>query len=291
MSSGLRPIIIKRKKAGHAAHHGGAWKVAFADFMTAMMAFFLVMWIIGLSESTRKAIAGYFKQPGIFSFTTGKAKPAKIEVAESQHAGDGSGANNTRASQDVVISQSACQPSNEPSAAETHKIEAVKSEIQERLAKLATEHPEMKKLVGSIDMTVTREGLRIELSETKDVVYFDVGGARPNKAARDVLAAIAPQLAELGNDIVVEGHTDKRPYPGTAYTNWELSADRANAARKLLVESGLNAKQLVSVTGYADMKLRNSDNAFDVSNRRVSIVVKFKEPPPAVHVPPAPPIK
>jgi chemotaxis protein MotB len=256
--------------------------------MTAMMAFFLVMWIIGPSESTRKAIAGYFKQPGIFSFTTGKAKPAKIEVAESQHAGDGSGANNARPSQDVVITQSTCDSSSGPSATETHKIEKVKSEIQDRLAKLASEHPEMKKLVGAIDMTVTREGLRIELSETKDVVYFDVGGAQPNKAARDVLAAIAPQLAELGNDIVVEGHTDKRPFPGTAYTNWELSADRANAARKLLVDSGLSAKQLVSVTGYADIKLRNVDNPFDVSNRRVSIVVKFKEPPPAV---PAAPIK
>lgn len=280
MASGQRPIIIKRKKAGHAAHHGGAWKVAFADFMTAMMAFFLVMWIVGLSESTRKAIAGYFREPGIFSFTTGKAKPVKIEPAESQHAGDGSGSNNSNPSMDVVVQRAPCE-STGPSKVESTKIETLRADIQHRLAALAGDRPEMKKLIGAIDMEVTKEGLRIELSETKDVAYFEVGGAKPSKVARDVLSAIAPQLAAIGNDIIVEGHTDRRPYPSGGYTNWELSADRANAARKLLIESGLAPKQLVSVTGFADVKLRNADSPYDVANRRVSIVVKYTEAPPA----------
>jgi chemotaxis protein MotB len=274
--AGQRPIIIKRKKAGHAAHHGGAWKVAFADFMTAMMAFFLVMWIIGLSESTRKAIAGYFKEPGIFSFTTGKAKPVKVEAAESQHAGDGSGANNGRPSQDVIVQRAGCDPKG-PSVGESAKIENLRGDIQHRLAKLADERPELKKLLGAVDMELTKEGLRIELTETKDVAYFEIGGAKPSKAAREVLEAIAPQLAQIGNDIIVEGHTDKRPYPGTVYTNWELSADRANAARKLLVDSGLAPKQIVNVTGFADVKPRKPDQPFDLANRRVSVVVKYKD--------------
>jgi chemotaxis protein MotB len=292
MAPAVRPIIKKKKAAGHAAHHGGAWKVAYADFVTAMMAFFLVMWIMGLSESSRKAIAGYFREPGIFSFTTGKALPVKMTVAESQHAGDGSGATGKEAPEQVL--KKGCEESDGPSVIESTKIEKLQADLQHQLNELAQKRPDLQKLLKSVSMEVTKEGLRIELSETKDVAFFEVGGAVPNKAARDVLAILAPRLAELGNDIVAEGHTDTRPFrAGATYTNWELSADRANAARKLLLDGGLDPKQIVSVTGYADARLRKKEDPYDLSNRRVSIVVKFREgtPPPPVKppLPEAPP--
>ncbi len=276
MAASVRPIIKKKKAAAHGGHHGGAWKVAYADFVTAMMAFFLVMWIMGLSESTRHAIAGYFREPGLFSFTTGKASPVKITTVEMQHAGDGSGQTGNGASHDPIVKKG-CAPSG-PSEIESEKIEALRADLKTKLVELARSRPDLAKLLQTVSLEVTTEGLRIELSETKDVAFFDVGGARPNKAARDVLAVLAPSLAELGNDIVVEGHTDTRAYPpGAGYTNWELSADRANAARKLLLDGGLAASQITSVTGYADVRLRNADDPYDISNRRVSIVVKYKD--------------
>ncbi len=286
--SGAR-IIVKKKKGGHGGHHGGAWKVAYADFVTAMMAFFLVMWILGLSESSRKSIAGYFREPGIFSFTTGKALPEKIEVTpRSERSGDGSGGV-AQAKNDVVHFQRSC---GGPTQDESKKIGGLKAEVARQLAALVAKRPELAKLAGAVDLNVTSEGLRIELSETRDVAYFDVGGARPSRAALDVLAAIAPALGSLPNLVVIEGHTDRRSYPrGATYTNWELSADRANAARKLLLEHGVAPRQLASVTGYADTRLRKPEEPHDISNRRVSVVVKYQDSdePPVLEGAPASP--
>jgi len=266
-----RPIIKKKKVVAHGGHHGGAWKVAYADFVTAMMAFFLVMWILGLSESTRRDIAGYFRDPGIFGFTTTKGSPVKINIAPDAPR-MGPGGNPER---NPVLKQ----PENgSPPRQQATKIEAFKASVERRLAELAKKQPQLQKLLGAVEMRFTSEGLRIELSETKDVAYFSVGGAKPNRAAEDILSAMAPTLAQLGNAVVVEGHTDTRAYrKGAKYTNWELSADRANAARRLLIGNGLPAVQITSVSGYADVNLRKPDNPFDVSNRRVSIVVKYKD--------------
>jgi chemotaxis protein MotB len=266
-----RVIIKKKKVAAHGGSHGGAWKVAYADFVTAMMAFFLVMWILGLSESTRKDIAGYFRDPGIFGFSTTKGSPVKISIAP-----DGPRMGPTGAAENNPIMkqpENGAAPRNPPT-----KIEAFKASVERRLGDLAKKQPKLKKLLAAVEMHFTSEGLRIELSETKDVAYFSVGGAKPNRAAEAILLAMAPTLAELGNPVVVEGHTDTRAYrPGAKYTNWELSADRANAARRLLIGSGLPAAQITSVSGYADVQLRKPENPYDVSNRRVSIVVKYKD--------------
>ena len=265
-------VIIKRKKvAAHGGSHGGAWKVAYADFVTAMMAFFLVMWILGLSESTRKDIAGYFRDPGIFGFSTTKGSPVKITIAPD---GPRMGPSGNPENNPVMK-----QPENgAPPKKQATKIETFKTSVERRLGDLAKKQPKLKKLLAAVEMHFTDEGLRIELSETKDVAYFSVGGAKPNHAAQTILSAMAPTLAELGNPVVVEGHTDTRRYPkGAKYTNWELSADRANAARRLLIGSGLPAAQITSVSGYADVQLRKPENPFDVSNRRVSIVVKYKD--------------
>jgi chemotaxis protein MotB len=265
-----RPIIKRKKVAGHGRHHGGAWKVAYADFVTAMMAFFLVMWILGLSESTRKDIAGYFRDPGIFTFSTTKGSPVRIDIKTEQPRLGAGG----ESEKNLVFKQpESGGPPPKPTA-----IEELKADIQVRLNDLAKKRPELTKLLGAVEMKFTDEGLRIELSETKDVAYFSVGGATPNRAAREVLAAMGPTLAELGNTVVIEGHTDTRAYrKGAKYTNWELSADRANAARRLLLDNGLTPPQIVSVTGFADVKLRKTDDPFDVSNRRVSIVVSYRD--------------
>jgi chemotaxis protein MotB len=222
--SSNRPIIIKKKKGGHhGGHHGGAWKVAYADFVTAMMAFFLVMWILGLSESTRKAIAGYFNQPGVFSFTTGKALPNPIEVMNNPDGGD-SGRRKDRKQEATQMINLAldgkCPTQQAPAAGETQRMTELEGDVEAALAELARSRPDLAELVGSITVEITPEGLRIELSEVQDKAFFDVKTAKPNRAAREVLAALGPKLAKLGNEIDIEGHTDARLFPrGATYTN------------------------------------------------------------------------
>jgi chemotaxis protein MotB len=270
-TSNGRPIIIKRKKVVHAGHHGGAWKVAFADFMTAMMAFFLVMWILGLSESTRKGISGYFKEPGIFSFTAGKAMPMEIQTVPSIHKGDGSG--ETQKVRNALVKQ----------ANQKAEMKNVAARVQQVLAKLAQDDQKLAKIQESVKIEMTPDGLRLELAESSELAFFNLGGANANTITKKVLAMIAPELKKLGHPIEIEGHTDNRPYGGSAkYTNWELSADRANAARKILTEAGVAPEQITAVTGYADRRPRKQDAPQDISNRRVSIVVQYpKEDPRA----------
>jgi chemotaxis protein MotB len=277
--SDKRPIIIKRKKGGgHGGHHGGAWKVAFADFMTAMMAFFLVMWVCGLSESKRRAIAGYFREPGIFSFTTGKALPTEITEG-ARHQGDGSGSGDT-STHGRLFELSREQKCGTPprSADDKKRLARLAEEIRGRLEKLARKDRELNLILGSVTLEITNEGLRIEIAESNDLAFFDVGGAKPNRVMKEVLATLAPRLQQLGNKLGIEGHTDTRAYPaGASYTNWELSADRANAARKILVDNGVPVEQIDGVTGYGDRRLRKPDRPHDVVNRRVSIIVRYPE--------------
>lgn len=275
-----RPIIIKKKKVMHGGHHGGAWKVAFADFMTAMMAFFLVMWILGLSESTRKGISGYFKEPGIFGFTSGKALPIEVQTAPSLHRGDGSG-------------EAEKNPQNTGAAgagaSRGNGAKDVAARVHEMLAKMAEKDKKLAKLGDAVHIEFSEEGLRLELAESDDITFFNLGGATPTPVTKQVLTMIAGQLKEMGNPIEIEGHTDSRPYGANAeYTNWELSADRANAARKILGEAGFPGNQVKAVTGYADRRLRKPDAPADISNRRVTIVVELpkdgrqasNDPPP-----------
>jgi chemotaxis protein MotB len=291
MSSGARPIIVKKVKKGHGGHHGGAWKVAYADFVTAMMAFFLVMWIVGLSESTRRAIAGYFREPGVFEFMKTKGQPMQIKVLDnSQREGDGSGLSGDGATHKDVVDlgpMKQCPKINVLKKGEAEKLYRLQAEVKRELAKLAmTGHfrgakgngKDARKMLESVEVEVTSEGLRIELAETTDFAYFDSGGSRPNKVAEDVLAALAPKLTQLGNSIVIEGHTDTIPFVrGSNKSNWELSVERANAARVLLIGAGIDEKLIASVTGYGDRKLRKPEAPTDAGNRRVSIVVQAEK--------------
>ncbi len=240
--------IIKKKARGHGGGHGGAWKVAYADFVTAMMALFIVLWIIGQSESVKQAIAAYFKDPGVF--TTSK-------------------------SGGILPDARKADPMPPPPvpldnlAAELDKLKAEARSIQKAIADI----PDFSKFKDKILVTVTAEGLRIDLLEDSEGLFFDIGKATVKPQTVKLLKLIAGHLARLENGIVVEGYTDARPYASSGYSNWNLSADRANSARMVLEENGLGPHQILQVRGFADRKLRTPDKPLDFSNRRVSILV------------------
>ena len=263
------PVIIVKKKRGHGhGHHGGAWKVAYADFVTAMMAFFLVLWIVGQSQAVRNSVAGYFRDPGVFEFerSTGILPGATTGISPEGP---------------PSMKQAAATSSSDRDALE-RKAATLKAMLQRR--------PELAGMKDQVEIQMTREGLRIELIEKSDSLFFDSGSAALKAQTIQLLQAIAQELGSLQNLIVVEGHTDSRRYStSAAYTNWELSADRANAARRVM-EGVLPDKRLSEVRGYADTRLRFPADPLDPRNRRVSIIVSNHDPePPQVFGRPAGP--
>jgi chemotaxis protein MotB len=232
-----RPIIIK-KKGGHAGHHGGAWKVAYADFVTAMMALFIVLWLLNTSKAVQEAVGGYFKDP------TGSAR--KI------------GSTLQGAGENFVLTKD-----NMP-------------QLKDQLQRAIHEMNDFDKLKSHIEMTITAEGLRIELLEGATGTFFDSGSPRLNDDGRELLVKLAQELGQLPNTLSIEGHTDSKPYARSAnFGNWELSSDRANAARRLMQASGIRANQVTQVRGFADQRLRKADDPLDPSNRRVSLIVQY----------------
>jgi chemotaxis protein MotB len=244
------PVIIKRKKHSAHAHHGGAWKVAYADFVTAMMALFIVLWIVGQSKQVKQYVAHYFKDPGAFFENT---KGGGIHTGSS-----------------VTTTQ---QTIDENLQRESKALELMAASILNEVKK----DPTLNKLVQQMSIELTKEGLRINLYESAENAYFDVGTARLKPEAVGILTAIAAEVGKLPNKVLVEGHTDALPYSSiSGYTNFELSADRANAARRLLMTNGLRSNQIAEVRGYADTKLRDRNRPFDEANRRISIVIQFE---------------
>lgn len=237
-----KTIILVKKAKNHGSHHGGAWKVAYADFVTAMMSLFIVLWLMNTNDHVRKAVAGYFNDPLGRSALTGT---------------DRSGAaDNLPLTKDNI------------------------QQLKERLEKSIHQLNDLKSLSNQIEITVTPEGLRIELLETKDGSFFNTGSAELNGKGRELLTVLAHELGSVPNRISIEGHTDARPYNGLAnYGNWELSSDRANAARRLMQQTGLRADQVSQVRGYADQRLRVPSNPLDPSNRRISLIVQYLDAP------------
>jgi chemotaxis protein MotB len=234
-----RPIIIVKKKASHGAHHGGAWKVAYADFVTAMMALFIVLWLLNSSKQIQEAVGGYFKDP------TGKSKKVGSNLA-------GAGENLSLKKEDMV---------------------KLKEELQKNIHKMSN----LDKLKSQIEMTVTAEGLRIELLESASGTFFGQGNQKPNDDGKELINMLAQELGKLPNKISIEGHTDSKPYSGhnRDYGNWELSTDRANATRRLMQQDGLGENQVTQVRGYADQRLRKPNDPLDPSNRRISLIVQY----------------
>jgi chemotaxis protein MotB len=245
-------IIVKKSRRTHAGHHGGAWKVAYADFVTAMMAFFLVLWIIGQSKETRAAIAGYFRDPGVFE----QAR------ANGPIPGGDAGRNPAAVRRDVRL------PDND--SERRRLLEEAARRVRAALARL----PQLDRLKQQIEIQVTSEGLRIELVDSSEAVFFDNGSSTVKAPTRRLLLVIAEEIAKLEKPVIIEGHTDSRPYERSGgYTNWELSADRANAARRVLLER-LHPGQVGGIRGFADVALRVPGDALDPRNRRVSLVVQ-----------------
>ena len=233
-----KPIIVIKKKGGHGGHHGGAWKVAYADFVTAMMALFIVLWLLGSSEKVKKAVGGYFRDP------TGTAEKVGSDM-------QGVGEN-------FVVTKDNMD------------------EIKDQLEKTIREVPDFEKLKNNIDLTVTNEGLRIELTESANGTFFDSGSSKISADGIELLSALAGELGKLPNTIAMEGHTDSKPYSAAStYTNWELSSDRANAARRLMLQHGIRTDQVTQVRGFADQRLRKKENPLDPSNRRISLIVQY----------------
>jgi chemotaxis protein MotB len=246
--AGVRPIIIIKKKGAHGGHHGGAWKVAYADFVTAMMALFIVLWLMNTSKPIQEAISGYFKDPA------GTAKLA--------------GSDKSGAAENFVVTKDNME------------------ELKKQLEKAIREVPSLDKLKNQIDMTVTNEGLRIELTETAAGTFFDSGSAKMSPDGRDILILLAQELGKLPNKLALEGHTDSKLYgEASTYTNWELSTDRANAARRMVQLEGIRADQVTQVRGFADQRLRKPMDPLDPSNRRISLIVQYVDKKPAPEAP------
>ena len=248
MAAKAQPIIVIKKKGGHGGHHGGAWKVAYADFVTAMMALFIVLWLMAQNDPVKKAVAGYFNDPR-----------GTANLLGTTMAGNG-----------VEVVQ------NDENAKRL-------AELKQKLEQEIKAKKELEKLSKQIEITITPEGLRIELIEDKNGTFYQSGSAQLSPNGQELLVLLAAELKTLPNQLLIEGHTDAAQYSTDAnYSNWELSADRANSARRLLQQNGVRADQVTQVRGFADQMLRVKSYPFDPSNRRITILVKNEEnaPPP-----------
>jgi len=231
-------IFIIKRKAAHGAHHGGAWKVAYADFVTAMMALFIVLWLMNASKQVQEAVGGYFKDP------RGTAKV----VGTNQN---GSG---------VFV------------ALKKEDLTKLKDDILQSIHHVDPTN----KLKGQVEITITQEGLRIELMESAKGTFFQLGSPEPTPALKDLLQVLSQEIGKLPNKISIEGHTDSKPYSGArSYDNWDLSTERANEARRLMMNEGIRSDQVSQVRGFADQKLRLPAQPEDPSNRRISLIVQY----------------
>ncbi|SPF48072.1 OmpA/MotB domain protein [Candidatus Sulfopaludibacter sp. SbA4] len=233
------PPVQPVRRSFQRSHRGGAWKVAYADFVTAMMALFIVLWMMNSTEKVKQSISGYFRDPRGYTTRLG-AGPAGAGEGLSFHgqtAGD------------------------------------LQKQIEQALRRM----PDFKKIGGNVQFSVTGEGLRIEMLETEQGMFFISGSANPTDTGGHLLGVLGAELGKMPNQIVIEGHSDARPFRNAGgYSNWELSVDRSNAARRLLQESGVRIAQIVEVRGFADQRLFRPEDPNDPRNRRVSVVVKFQ---------------
>lgn len=257
---GKKIIIVKKKISGGGGHHGGSWKVAYADFVTAMMAFFMVMWILGMDDKTKLAIEGYFANP----------------VGYKRGYGSGSSA---------LFAGSSPTTIQRPSLKSIVRTTEQKSfeQLKERIESKLAANDSLKGLKTVVEVVVTKDGLRIELIESgRGDQYFAIGSATMKPATELVLQLVGEELAQLQNPIILEGHTDAAKFGSDAsYGNWELSTDRANAARRVLATVGVGEGRLVEIRGLADKQLRIPTEPTAAANRRISILLPFSKDVPA----------
>jgi chemotaxis protein MotB len=247
------PRYLLKKPRIYVKPHGGAWKVAYADFVTAMMALFIVLWVMSQDQSVIQGVTTYFKDP------------AAKKVRVGNPAADGSNRQDSDHS----------KGSKEWKELQKEQLKGMGDLIQQELSR----SPEFKELADQIKFEIVNEGLRTELVESADDIFFGIGASMLKERAQGLLKRIGSHLARLPNKLVVEGHTDSRPFVSgvRGYSNFELSAERANVARRTLIDSGVEEKVIDEVRGYADRRLREATDPFSYINRRISIIVKYTE--------------
>ncbi len=274
----LQPIIVKKIKKGGHSHHGGAWKIAYADFVTAMMAFFLLMWLLGsTTDGDKKGIADYFQSPLRVSMSGGSGS------GDSSHLLKGGGQDLTRttgqvkrgdveAKRDTVNLQALKQ---EQVRAEIARLEDLKRKVENKIA----ENHKLAPMASQIRLDMTRDGLRIQITDELNRPMFASGSAVVQPYMRELLREIGQVLTLVPNRLTLEGHTDAQPFSAgeRGYSNWELSADRANASRRELVAGGLPDDRVLRVQGLASSTLFNSAEPMSASNRRISVIVMNRD--------------
>ncbi len=275
----LQPIIVKKiKKGGHAVH-GGAWKIAYADFVTAMMAFFLLMWLLGsTSEGDKKGLSDYFSAPLKVSMMGGSGAGASDSILP------GGGADLTQQSGQSKRGDGS-DPIQRKSATAAMKAEIAKQDAKAlaalggKIAALISNSTQLSEYSSQIRLDYTPDGLQIQIIDDQKRPMFDSGSAIVKPYMRDILREIGAALNGVENKISLDGHTDRSPYSNAqrGYSNWELSADRANASRRELVSAGMPDDKLARVVGLASSRLFDSENPLSPANRRISITVMTRE--------------
>ena len=275
----LQPIIIKRVKKGGHAVHGGAWKIAYADFVTAMMAFFLLMWLLGsTSEGDKKGISDYFQSPMKVAMQGGSGAGASASVI------NGGGSDLTQSSGQAKrgdgVDKRAKKTSNELKKSEVAKRDAkMLAALSAKIAAAISGNPKMAEFSSQIRLEITPDGLQIQIVDDQKRPMFDSGSAALKPYMRDILREIGTALLDVENKISLDGHTDRSAYgnAGKGYSNWELSADRANASRRELANAGMPEDKLARVVGMASSLLLDPADPLSPSNRRISILVMTKD--------------
>jgi chemotaxis protein MotB len=288
-SKKLQPIIVKKIKKGGHGHHGGAWKIAYADFVTAMMAFFLLMWLLGsTTEGDKKGIADYFNSPLKISMMGGSGSGDSSSIIK------GGGSDLSRSGGQVKNGEVEAKKRSinlqalkaEQKRAELAKLQAIKEKVEDVLAS----NPKLAAMKSQIQLDMTADGLRIQIVDEQNRAMFDSGSAYVKPYMRDLLREIGLVLAEVPNRLTLEGHTDAQAFAGgdRGYSNWELSSDRANSSRRELVAGGLPDEHVLRVQGLASSQLFEPADPASPANRRISIIVMNREAEERVLRPAAP---
>ncbi len=274
----IQPIIVKRIKKGGHGHHGGAWKIAYADFVTAMMAFFLLMWLLGSTTSgDLQGIANYFQSPLQVALSGGSGS------GDASHVIKGGGRDLTRSSGQVKNGENEIERKRVNLAAakaeQRRRERAMLEQLKEKVESVLSANPRLMEMKSQIKLDLTVEGLRIQIVDAHNRPMFDIGSAVVKDYMREALREIGKVLNEVDNRISLSGHTDSAPYSNgeRGYSNWELSADRANASRRELIAGGMDDAKIIRVLGLAAAVPAVADNPRAPSNRRISIVVMNKD--------------
>jgi chemotaxis protein MotB len=270
-----QPVVIKRIRKIGAAAHGGAWKIAYADFVTAMMAFFLLMWLLGsTSQGDLEGISEYFKTPLKVALAGGASKSDNSSVIK------GGGKDQMRSEGQIKKGDVLKSVEAELKRAELKRLEDLKRKIETAIEA----NPTLRQFQKQLLLDITTEGLRIQIVDEKNRPMFASGKAELQSYTRDILREIGRMLNEVDNKISLSGHTDAAPYPSgeKAYSNWELSADRANASRRELIVGGMSERKVLRVVGLSSAVMLDKSDAFNPINRRISIIVMNKKTEEAI---------